>query len=289
MKFEVESLDPVIRLYHTVGRARITFKDKTGRERQLVCKSNDLALMAGALSAASELSTLSHGGQFQVREDFCFRQEGGRTELILRPITSIDMRRAKSPMSPLPVPDRFCAVIGRILATWGQFETHFDEFLTALLKANGTGVEAPTVRFRDRIKRFRQEMRTALSALPGSQSVLNATLDDAVGTYDDRNLLAHGMYECEAHVFQSETDIEPSATVTLIAKGHKKRQPIEGRYSYDDLNDLYYRVAHIAGRMRGCCLPDQITELVPSEEKPPLRMFIDANFPNLHHSAEPRG
>lgn len=46
--------------------------------------------------------------------------------------------KTKRPMAIMPIPEPFLPFLGQRAVIWGEFERGFDEFLRALVKANGT-------------------------------------------------------------------------------------------------------------------------------------------------------
>ena len=188
----------------------------------------------------------------------------------------IDTWKAKYPSVIMLLPVAFFPAIGHIVTSWGFFETLFENFLMALLKANGTtNKDWRSLPFRKRRKLFADEARKAFDGFPAITRYLESILDDSVPIQQKRNLVAHGRLSAQISPIESD--------VKLICIGFRKGQEVRGDFNREDLDDLHYAIVHMAGRLH--CAPD--APEFSSSDKSKLLDFLTSNHPTYPNPCMP--
>lgn len=213
--------------------------------------------------------------------DYTVSRNGDKFEVSVAASTYLDTSRTQSPSAPLAIPDRFCAPIGRIVATWGQFEAQFIDFLEAMIEQNGTGTKIRR-NFPERVKRFRNEMKLCFSLLPGLLDYLESILTDATELQWKRNVVAHGVYSSLVHVKKAANSPSVFVDVKMEASGVHKRKPVTLTLDKEGLENLYYKIAYLAGRMQRVAILGHSETFEPSHERSALQDFLRANQHKFH-------
>ncbi|MBZ9865731.1 hypothetical protein LB515_10120 [Mesorhizobium sp. CA15] len=134
----------------------------------------------------------------------------------------------------------FLPLVGFIAVSWSDFEQLFDEFLATMIAVNGSSHPRwERLNFRKRRNLFRNEMVTALVAMPEVSKFLSDLTHDAAKFHWKRNLLLHGKL---ATSWKNKIWM-------LHASGRHNGRIMEIQLSLSDLDDLRHEVAQIAGRM----------------------------------------
>lgn len=232
-------------------------------------KTNDGAEFSVQLNAVQANHLLFEGPQFLA--DYEVAPEGDSCIVSVGGV--LGGTRVKLPSSPLIIPHRYASPIGRILATWGQFDSKFDEFHDALMKANGTDPHTKPSQFERRRKHL---LRLASDSF-GKSSLLYQHLrrvaQMAKALAIPRNLIAHGHYSLRVQM-KREPPSPMIVTVKLHASG--KNGPLE--LDYDELETLYREFAHLTGLIGQLVRPDSGLPL-PSSDILLLQDFLRSNLP----------
>ena len=214
--------------------------------------------------------------------DYKVTRNGDKFEVLVAAATYLDTSRAQSPSAPLAIPDRFCAPIGRIVATWGQFEAQFIDFLEAMIEQNGTQSTQTPRFFRKRVQRFRNEMKLCFAPLPGLLDYLESLLTDATDLQWQRNVVAHGVYTSLVHVKKAANSPSVFVDVKMEATGVQNGKPVTLTLDKEGLENLYYKIAHLAGRMQRVAILGHSETFEPSHERSALQDFLRANQHKFH-------
>lgn len=162
------------------------------------------------------------------------------------------------------------------MIAWGIFDSAFVGLLTAMLRHAGTeaGYKGwEHFSFDRRLALFNDELSACFSHAPDLMARLTALSADSEPLQIKRNVLVHG---------QIALQIGPHEEPRLTAVGrHRGRQIIE-TFSTDQIDDLYYEIIHLAGRMVGFIWPDRVAwePPLPSQDKSALLDVLSKN-PNL--------
>jgi hypothetical protein len=188
----------------------------------------------------------------------------------------IDTWKAKQPSVIMLLPDTFFPAIGHVVASWGHFETLFEDFLIALLKGNSRDAGHWHARpFRKRRQLFIEEARIAFEGFPLIVEYFEAIMRDSVAIYLKRNLVAHGRLSAQISPLKSETK--------LICVGNYKGQEVKETFNWDELDNLHYEIVHLSGRLQ---LAHQDASL-PSPDRSKLQAFLASNHPTYPNSQRP--
>lgn len=199
--------------------------------------------------------------------------DGGQVSIGIQ--TTTDIRRAKTPHAPLPIPDRFCAPVGRIVATWGQFESSFDAFHDAVVKASQADPHSKPPSFRRRRQHLLKLARDYFGRSSGLFQHLKKIVAIAASLHKPRNLIAHGHYHLFISVKKAADELTPSVTIRMAAEGKGVRL----EFDYEQLERLYYDVANLSGLMNQMAVPDYAAALpLPSHEISLLQGFLNSNL-----------
>lgn len=213
--------------------------------------------------------------------DYKVTRNGDKFEVSVAAATYLDKSRAQSPSAPLAIPDRFCAPIGRIVATWGQFEAQFIDFLEAMIEQNRTDTKTRR-NFSKPVKRFRVEMKLCFAPLPGLLDYLESILTDATDLQWQRNVIAHGVYSSLVHVKRAANSPFVFVDVKMEATGTRKGKPVTLTLDKEGLENLYYKIAHLAGRMQSVAILGHSKTFEPPHERSALQDFLRANQHKFH-------
>jgi len=189
------------------------------------------------------------------------------------PLQIIDTHKLKSPSYLGLLPPEFYPLIGKVVTIWGIFETVFDSLLEALIKANGTSSKPMATSFRKRRSRFREEAALALADMPTILSWCNEMLDTTEKLYVKRNLVAHGHY-----IFESKHNRDGAPIVSIIVTGRLNGREIKDQFTPDQLDDLYYDLAHLCGKIVAVVTPRQERGMSSSDISK-LQAFLSTNLP----------
>jgi hypothetical protein len=189
---------------------------------------------------------------------------------------AIDSSKVKSPsLVMMAVPPEFFTTIGLVTTSWGQFETLFDSFLMALAKANALDDAWRNLNFRKRRKLFRDEMAKVFATAPDIISYIEAILDDTISIYVRRNLVVHGHLTVE--VSTKTIAGNATGTIRLLCVGRYRGREIQRSLTWDELDDLFYEIAHLNGRLNVISTA-QVPSL-SSSDRSLLQAFLSNNHP----------
>lgn len=160
----------------------------------------------------------------------------------------LDPTKARLPMRFAPIPPELLPYLGQIALNWGGFETSFDRVLEAMIDHNKSASLEGRRTFNERRKRFMKEARMAFAQHPVLHGYVLEILNDCASIQLDRNLLLHASIEVRVRITASPGDgIRHS--VAIVATGQKANKPVVRTFDLEALEELYYAVAHLAGRM----------------------------------------
>jgi len=179
--------------------------------------------------------------------------------------TTVDLKKVKLPFADLPIPDRFCAMVGRIIATWGQFDHSFSLFLFAIHAAMKTPFPRKCRTFRQRADLSKRLVREFFQPYETILTYQNTLIDDGFPLYDIRNLLAHGFYGGEITALGVPGDKAFRLKFSLTAVGDLNGAQEQRSFDYDHLEHIYYTMANLNGRINALISPEQIQALCGSD------------------------
>jgi hypothetical protein len=102
--------------------------------------------------------------------------------------------------------------------------------------------------FEQRCDIFLEEMAKIFPS-GNANAYLAQIIADGKTLQPDRNLLVHGSINADARVHNNGGATPIEVEHTLIASGFQKGQPVERRFSLEELKTLFYGLGHLAGRL----------------------------------------
>lgn len=192
-------------------------------------------------------------------------------------LTIIDRQKLRLPSVYVALPPEFVSNLGGVIIAWGMFEQSFKSFLEAMIRKTGSifsGWEYSSFERQHRI--FNQELRTCFDGYPNIVEGLSRILDESLPLQIKRNVLTHGKLEINFNNAQPQ----------IIARGRHKKLDFVDVFTTDSIDNFYYELIHLAGRMRMFVSPMGLSFSPPlsSEEISALKDFL---IKNLHsHSIQ---
>jgi len=188
-----------------------------------------------------------------------------------------DPRYIKEPSSRPAIPWEVYLPMGRIAATWGQFEVRMDMLINLLVAATDAPSNIGRLNFRKRKELCRSLVMAYFSAHPDIVAFLDDTLTLAAQAHWRRNLLIHGEIATVAtwKVGTSESKFG------LRAKGRHNGKDVTLDFYRDDFDKLIGEIAHCYGRLDFLTGRDVNNPMLASGDKQILRDFVAKNLPNL--------
>lgn len=199
---------------------------------------------------------------------------------------SYDKNKVKQPFGAPPIPDDFCAWVGKIAITWGLVELHIDSLIAALESETGEPPTAKRQNFKKRRERCKNLSKRAFASNQTVTTTINKILSDAAEVQWKRNLIMHGQLKSKLYV-RDGGKINFRIEGELIIKGYHNSKEVTLYYSVNDVEHLFYTIAHICGRLEQLVTLDAVIPEISSRDKLRLRSFLLANFPTSPTSPTP--
>ena len=194
-----------------------------------------------------------------------------------------DPAKARTPFTPFMIPDAFVPYLAQVAVLWGAFENDFEAFLQALFSANKTEPKGWRFwSFEQKNGFFLDQSRALFVSHPTALEHLTRISTDATPLQIKRNVLLHG------HIWlKIITDEAANPTVSLEATGRRKGRIIVENFTLDVLENLYFDLCHLNGRVTEFRRvdPDKSFPDVASPDRRFLLDFLFANHPA--HSKPP--
>jgi hypothetical protein len=184
-------------------------------------------------------------------EDPVERPEGLPSVMLDGPF--INLLKARSPIYVLPIQKDFLPFIGYVALAWGFFEGTIEKFLEALQAANKSTKRWRGLSFNEKRRIFKSEANQYFTMHPLVALYLCDIVDKAVDLQKKRNLLLHGHISLRGYTQWIEG--EPTARATIMARIQKKDRLIEEEFSVESVEDLYYSLANLSGRINRFSYP----------------------------------
>jgi len=185
-------------------------------------------------------------------------------------LSIIDTWKVKLPSAYLALPPEFINHVGGIVIAWGMFEKALEDLLTAMLIETGATYKGwQYFSFEQKRGIFETEKPKCFENCPELLTRLTAIFVDAANGQIKRNVLVHGVITLHLD----------KGVASLVAKGEYKKRQIEERFTTDQINDLYYEVLHIAGRMMQFVRSESVEFVppLPSLERSRLQDVLSKN------------
>lgn len=213
---------------------------------------------------------------FQFPTPVIVEDHGGESSFDMRLMT-LSSEHLEFPLVAPNYPEPFLAPLGACIVQWGTFEEFHDGLLFAFTEANGGDLSTIRRGFEQRRKRLKSEVRNAFPTCPKIREYVSSVLGEAKIIYKDRNLLAHGHLSSrmKIHVPENEHPSAEHAKVTIIANGNENGSPVSKEFSAVDLERLFFRAAHLTGKLQELTRDDAHLPHVPSPEISELRIYRD--------------
>jgi len=182
----------------------------------------------------------------------------------------IDTWKLKLPSVYLALPPEFINHVGGVVIAWGMFDKAFEDFLTAVLAHTGNAYKGwQFFSFEQRRGIFETELPLCFAEAPTIMALLKDLIADSYPLQIKRNVLVHGTITLQ---------INPERPL-LIATGKYKKQEITETFTSDQIDDFYYAIIHLAGRMAQFVRPDAVGFVppLPSTEISLLQAVLSKN------------
>jgi hypothetical protein len=216
--------------------------------------------------------------------------EGGGNWLLHFPMGALIDEYAITPYVLASTPERISLQCGKIALSWSDQEQMFDQFLAALLNATGGvgNVSWQRLNFKKRKELFRKRMKDVFRNDADVLSYLSTLLGDMADLHWRRNAIVHG--KVRTHVTVNGVAPDLQVTVTMVIDTRHNGKDIHLELSDQDLEKLYCRSAHIAGRMKAVSEPLGFGSgpNLPFADRSALQAFLQTNHPSFaNHSTQP--
>ena len=168
--------------------------------------------------------------------------DGNSNKPMVLEMAPIDMRRIKKPSAPFSAPIEFLIPAGRLVLSWSSVERSMDRLIARMLIITGQSEPGWQRRnFRKRKKLFRDLVKIAFHQNSFLEPYALETMNDAATLYWKRNVIVHGKIIMEMAGATRE--------VRLIATGTHNGKTVSIRVLSDELEQLFYEIAHVSGRL----------------------------------------
>jgi hypothetical protein len=189
------------------------------------------------------------------------------------PTIILDTWKLRNPSVVLLIPAIFPAEIGKITFAWSYFETAFEGALEALAAANGVSDDKwRGFNFRRRRTLFRELLNSTFGDCVEVVRFGESIARDSEPLYLKRNLVVHGKLQVD---FINDGGVQ---SVKLACTGRQNRRTVREAYTADELDDLFYEIAHLMGRLNQLLTAD-IGLPATAPEALKLQAFLQANHP----------
>ncbi len=225
------------------------------------------AVDTGVITASQASIQLSENG----------KEIGARFEIYFGPVNEM---KQILPSSRPPIPWEFYPIIGQITAVWGSFEVRLDLVIGWLIKETGKTLNHDPTRlnFRKRKELCKDLILLRFGASPAIPKFLTDVLSDAADLHWRRNLIVHGAISM---VCEFVNVAPPRLRFMLRAEGRHNGKNLSQDYSFDNLENLYYKIAHLHGRLDFVVGREVDNPLLSSQDRQTLREFAENNLPSL--------
>jgi hypothetical protein len=167
--------------------------------------------------------------------------DNGNEPVVLE-MAPLDTRRIKTPSALSSPPTEFLIPAGRVVLSWSGVEQSMDQLITRMLVITAQSEPGWQHRnFRKRKDLFRKLVKIAFDKRSFLKSYALGAMDDAATLYWKRNVLTHGKIIMEMG--------GPTREIRLIATGTHNGKTVSIRMLPDELEQIFYDIAHIDGRL----------------------------------------
>lgn len=178
----------------------------------------------------------------------------------------INLAKAKMPMICPPVSGDLAKWVGLVALCWSEFETYFNDFLRLMLTSSGTTLSEywPFWPFDSRLDRFKKQAKLLFANDPSIATFIGGVLADCIRLQLVRNTILHGIMQLKAEITAHE-DATTTFKETLEFSSRKSGHLVEFGYGQSELEDLYYEIAFLGGRVRALLTPGEADGLSPQD------------------------
>ena len=173
-------------------------------------------------------------------------------------LPAINLLKARSPLWIPPVEQDCLPFLGGIGIAWGGYEQFFVGLLRALLDANRSTDRWAGISYDRRRVLFRRHMNIYFRAHPLIVLLFKNIITDSLTLQFKRNMLLHGKLSFRATTKLSEGELMPQSTI--IATIRYKGQYVTDEFDRDKLEDLYYALLNLAGRLNRFSSPISLSQ-----------------------------
>lgn len=183
----------------------------------------------------------------------------------------IDRFKLRHPSIVQLLPQDFFLPIANVTVAWGFFEAAFEQALAAMTMSNGIPDDDwRGFSFRRRRGLFDELLDATFPADPSVVALGRAVVRDSEPLYAKRNLVVHGRMAMEISVDNG------AQIVRLQCVGRFKRKELRDAFTADQLDDLYYQIAHLHGRL-AVMMDGNLGPPVTSPGTQTLQAFLTTN------------
>ena len=153
-----------------------------------------------------------------------------------------DTRRIKKPSALFSAPTEFLISAGRVVLSWSGVEQSMDRLIARMLIVTGQSEPSWQRRnFKKRNRLFRDLVKIAFHENSFLESYALETMNDAATLYWKRNVIVHGKIIMEM--------ASSTRQIRLIATGIHNGKTVSIRVLPDELEQIFYDIAHVDGRL----------------------------------------
>jgi hypothetical protein len=174
-------------------------------------------------------------------------------------LPKINLLKARGPLWLPPVEEDCLPFLGGIAISWGGYEQLFLKILIAAIEATNSTDKWTGISYDKRCDLLRKHMRIYFAAHPLVVLHFEGIVTDSFPLQFKRNLLVHGHLSFKAYTKWSEGEPQPRSAI--VATGRHKGQYITQEFGRDELEDLYYALLNLAGRLNRFSGPISLAQL----------------------------
>lgn len=187
-------------------------------------------------------------------------------------LAPFDTRRIKKPSTLFSAPTEFLIHAGRVVLSWSGIEQSMDRLITRMLIVTDQSEPGWQRRnFRKRKKLFRDLVEIAFHQNLFLESYALETMNDAATLYWKRNVIVHGKIIMEMAGSTRE--------IRLIATGIHNGKTVSIRVLPDELEQIFYDIAHVDGRLTQFLSENPKIPGASSQDKQFLQEFLRNSRP----------
>lgn len=166
---------------------------------------------------------------------------------------SINLQKAKLPMTWATVPSEALPFLAQIAVLWGSYERDMHDCVAALLRHRphpDYGTDPKRLGFSARNDLMRDQSAVVMQGRPELLRHFRKMFEDGANLHAKRNVLLHGRITLVIKIRQDSELGIPKAQFSIEARGMHKGKERRMLFNTEKLEDMYYDIGHLAARMQ---------------------------------------